>query len=413
MRLTDEILRASDDNMVELIGKAFVLASVGRFGLLPSAKPFEISLNVGDGVLSVESLTCLAVTKGGQIIDVQYDTFYSNNMKLQVAIPNMPGIEDYILTIDVLKGQWIETADGMEEPAYAFTLRPSETAIPENAMPIARIVDEYGWRMDDVDFVPPCLFVASHGKYIELQNRFMDVLAMLDTKSQKAIKSGARNMTSIFLPLVQQLRITTDKERDLFTPMMLLSNVQKCVSAFTCACSLDDNIELSDSKMFQSFVLAPYNYKEAYQRIKLGLDICSSISEKVEKLSESAPIQQAPPLQGEVKRTIDAPELSKNDLVQICNTSETVIPVIYNNALASIFFTINGNNPTPNAAKAIKTRAGFRIKFDNGYRKENGKESDKRITVKLMAVDGREGSAIASYTIVLKKGIKFRDAIPI
>lgn len=413
MRLTDDILRASDENMAEFIGKAFVLASVGRFGLLPSAAPFEISLNVGEDVLSVESLTCLAVTKNGQIIDVQYDTLYSNSMKLQVAIPNMPNVEDYILTIDALKGQWNGTADGMEEPVYAFTLRPSETTIPENAMPIAHIVNEYGWRIDDVDFVPPCLFVVSHGKFIELQNRFMDVLAMLDTKSQKAIKSGARNMISIFLPLVQQLRIATDKERDLFTPMMLLSNVQKCVSAFTCACSLDDNIELSDSKMFQSFVLAPYNYKEAYQRIKLGLNLCFSIAEKVEKLSESAPIQPAPPVKKEVKCAMPAPVLSNKDLMQICNTSETVIHILYNSASANIFFTIDGSNPTPNSAKAAKTRDGFRIKFDNGFRRENGKEADKSINIKLIAVDGGESSEIASYTIVLKKDLKFRNAIPI
>lgn len=413
MRLTDEIFRASDDYMAELVRRSFVLASVGRFGLLPSTTPFEISLNIGNGTLNVDSLNCLAVTKNGQLIDVQYDTRYSKCFDTQVPIPDLPGIEDYILTIDALPGQWTETTEGLEEPVYSFSLRPVDSAIPDNAMPIARIVDEYGWRMDEVDFVPPCLYIASHSKYIDLHQRFVDVLAMIDVKSQAAIKSGARNMISIFLPLIQQLRIAADKECDLLTPMMLLSNVQKCVSAFTCACSLDENIELSNSKMFQGFVLAPYNYKEAYQRIKVGLSLCFSIAEKVEKIAESTIVNPEPVRRHEVAHTIAMPALSNDVLVQICNTSESIIPVLYENTSATIFFTIDGSTPTPNSARAAKTRDGFKLKFDNGFRKENNRESDKRITVKLLAVIGGESSAIATYTIALKKDLKFRNAIPI
>lgn len=413
MRLTDDILRASDDKTIELIGKAFVLASANRFGLLPSSKPFEISLNIGNGFIDVESLSCLAVTRKGLLIDVMYDTRYSNNFSTRITIPDMPGVEEYILTIDVQEGQWKDTLDGMEEPIYKFSLLPVETNIPDNSMPIAHIVDEYGWRMDDIDFVPPCLFVASHNKFRELQQRFVDVLAMLDVKSQLAAKSGAHNTIAIFWPLVQQLRIAADKELDLLTPMMLLSNVQKCVSAFTCACALDETIELSDAKMFQSYVLAPYNYREVYQRIKVGLNLCFSIAEKVEKIAESIPAQPESPRQVEPPHKIVAPVLADTSTSLVCNTSESTLSVLYNNPSAAIFFTTDGNTPTMNSNRAAKTRDGYKIKFDNGYRKEKGKEKNKNITIKLIAVVNGESSEIATYTLNLRKALTFRNAIPI
>lgn len=410
MRLSDDILRSSDDNMIDLISKSFVLASVGRFGLLPSPHPFEISLNVSNGVLSVDSLRCLAITRGGSIIDIRYDTLYSCGFNTQVAIPEENGVTEYILVVSIHEGEWTETADGMEEPAYSYALLPADASIPNNAMPIARIVDEFGWRPDDMDFVPPCLFVASHVKYIELQQRFRELLTELDAKAQIAIKSGAHNMISAFWPLIQQLRIAADKERDTWTPMSFLSNVQKCVSAFTCACMLDENIELADAKMFQSYIYAPYNYKEAYQRIKIGLKICFSIIEKVEKISEDTPIPSEPPK----SHRIPAPTLPQSALIQTCNTSESTMPVLYDNSAANIFFTVDGSVPTPGAAKATKTRDGFKIKFDNGFRREKGKEPVKTMIVKLMAImPSGESSEVATYTITLRKDLKFRDAIPI
>ena len=46
MRLTDEILRASDNSTMELVSNALALAAAGRFGLFPSAIPFELSLSI-------------------------------------------------------------------------------------------------------------------------------------------------------------------------------------------------------------------------------------------------------------------------------------------------------------------------------------------------------------------------------
>ena len=53
MRLTDDILKASDDCTTELVGNALALAAAGRFGLFPSSSPFELSLNINNGIVDV------------------------------------------------------------------------------------------------------------------------------------------------------------------------------------------------------------------------------------------------------------------------------------------------------------------------------------------------------------------------
>ena len=293
MRLTDDILRASDNCTAELVGNALALAAAGRFGLLPSTSPFESSLSINKGIVDVELLNCLAVTKGGFLIDAHYDTKFTNAFDTRVLIPEGNGGKEFILTINAQPEKWKGINNGYEEPEYSFSLIVPNSPLPANSLPIARIVDEYGWRVDDVDFIPPCLYITSHQKYIELAKQFKEVLTEMDNKARNLLHSNGKDTIRIFWPIVQQLLITTGKEVDLMTPMSLLANVQKCVSAFTCACELDDYINLADADTFKNFVYAPYNYKDAYLRIKEGLGICLEINEKVDKFNA---IPQAPSL---------------------------------------------------------------------------------------------------------------------
>ena len=168
MRLTDDILRASDECTSEFVGCALALAAGGRFGLLPSSRPFELVVNIGGNVVDVESLSCLAVTKGGLLVDAQYDTKYTNSFDTRVFIPEGLDTQEFILTLNASPTQWKETHDGFEEPVYTFSLLTPDTPVPNDALPIGHIVEDHGWRLDDVDFVPPCLFVSSHYKYEEL-----------------------------------------------------------------------------------------------------------------------------------------------------------------------------------------------------------------------------------------------------
>lgn len=409
MRLTDDILRASDNCTLEIIGEALTLAAAGRFGLLPSSKPFDVSLNISKGIVDVVQLNCLAVTKNGDLIDVNYDTKYTNIFDTSIQIPETNGENELLLTINAQIEQWRDTIDGFEEPVFSFSLIRTDCPVPANSFPIARIVDDIGWRMDDILFVPPCLFVSSHSKYLDLLHQFSKLLYEIDTKARGLVHSNAKEAIRVFWPIVEQLMITVDKECDIMTPMGLLANVQKCVSAFTCACEIDEYLNLADADLFKSYVYTPYNYKDCYLKIKEGLDICFSIREKIGKIEEMPKPQVVTPKQ----TVVPAPNVAKEELYQECTTPETTINIIYNILEANIFFTTDGKNPSTMSFKASKTKNGFKIKFDNEFRKEKGKEPDKTITLKLIAVVNGANSEISCFNVNLHKSLKFTPAIPI
>ena len=400
MRLTDDIMRNADSCTAETIGKALLLAASGRFGLIPSPKPFSLSLNVTKGVVDVESLSCLAVTKGGDLIDVNYDTRYTEAFNTRVMIPDDIEEKELILTVNALDAPWKETNNGFVEPVYSFALLPPNTPVPDNAVPIARIVDEYGWRMDDTDFVPPCLLLSAHYKYKELLQRFADVLAAIDTKARKAIGAGTTSAIGIFWPLAQQLRIAADKECDMMTPMTLLSNVQKCVSAFTCACQLDPALQLADEKMYTAYVLAPYNYKDAYPRIKVGLDICFTISEKVEKLAEGAKQEPKPQPQPQTTTAHTAPIIREDQLYQDCTTSTINILVFNPVPAAVVTFSTDGSDPSRKLPPSNK------ISLQNNFNKKKEPEPDQKLIVKLKSVLNGVSSNINEFVITLHKNYK-------
>lgn len=390
MRLTDDILRASNNCMVELVGNALALAAAGRFGLLPSTSPFELSLNINKSIIDVDLLNCLAVTKGGFLIDAHYDTKFTNTFDTRVQIPEGNGEKEFILTIDALPEKWKDTNNGYEEPVYSFSLITPNSPLPANSLPIARIVDEFGWRMDDIDFVPPCLYITSHQKYIELVKQFEEVLSAIDTKVRDLLRSNGKDAIRIFWPIVQQLMIATNKEYDLMTPMGLLSNVQKCVSAFTCACELDEYIELADADKFRDYVYAPYNYKDAYLRIKEGLDLCFSINEKVGKLNEGP---QAPTI-------IEAPTISDSQLIKKCTNSKAKVQITNNVADATVYYTIDGGEPTQ------ASKSGLTIQIDSGFNNSRKREPDKVFTVRVKAFLNGVSSNTNTYEVTLQKDIE-------
>lgn len=392
MRLTDQILRASENSKEDFLGKAFTLAAAGRFGLFPSSHPFELSLNITKGIIDVESLTCLGMTKGGQLIDVDYDARYTGSFDTRVQIPDNSGEKEFYLTINAHPGEWRASNDGYEEPVYSFSLIAPNSSMPNYSMPVAHIVDDYGWRIDDIYFVPPCLFVSSHPKYEELLKQFIEVLKIIDLKAQKYINSSGKIAIRVFWPIVQQLLITAEKESDLMTPMMLLSNVQKCVSAFACGCELDENLNLADADKYRNYVMSPFSYKNAYIRIKEGLDICLSISEKVDKFQME--IEEVK----EIK--VPTPSISQDQLFQNCKNQTAYVIVQSPDPNAEILYSADGNEPTRRLMR------NDTIPLESGFTKTKAPEPDKSVVIRLKALfDGKE-SEVVSYTVTLHKDFK-------
>lgn len=400
MRLTEELLKASDNCHYEWISCMIALASAGRFGLFPQSRPFDVSLNIVNGIVDVEAINCLAITKGGHLIDLQYDTRYSNSFDTRVKLPDDNTGNEYLLLINALSEHWNEANDGYEMPAYDYSVVAPNTPIPSNSLPIARIINELGWHQDDINFVPPCLFVSSHPKFMELRQQYYEVLSTINNNAISLIYSKGKETIRLFWPIVQQQMIAIDKECDLMTPMMLLSNVQKLVSAFTCACELDDNLELSDADTFRSYISVSYNYKDVYQKIKDGLDLCFSINTKLGMIGVEQP------------QKLLAPSVLSENLTQECVTKDVSIPIIFSSTTAKLYFTIDGSNPTENSLRVQSTRNGFRAVFENGFNKI-GKEPDKNIPLKIVAIEDGMTSPVATYEVTLIKSLKFRNARPI
>lgn len=286
MRLTDEVLRASDACTAEYISQALRMAGNGRLGLLPSSRPFKVQLSITKGFVDVEALDCLAITTGGNLIDAHFDTKFTNTFESRVQIPAVSDANEYILTINALPDNWHESADGYMEQDYTFSLLDAKSTLPDTAMPIARIINDNGWQEDAANFVPPCLCIAAHSKFEELHSKFLQILTSIDDTTRKTLKDTCvRTAISIYWPVVMQMMSTANTEHDAMTPQRLMACVQRVVGSFAMACELDELINLEDAAIFRNYSLSPYNYRIAYIRIKQGLGMCYSISEKVEKFS--------------------------------------------------------------------------------------------------------------------------------
>lgn len=388
MRLTDEILRASDLCHMESLKYALSLSAAGRIGLIPTAKNFKISISVNKEEIDVEALTCLAVTKNGDIIDIDYDTTYTNNLKTTIKIPSEDA-GSYTLTVGVCK-EWKDIDEGLCEPQYIFRLIPENHPLAQNEFPIARIVNEYGWRMDEISFVPPCLYVSSHSSFMALVNKFAGVLETTSSTLIGHLDADCRSAISIFWPSVENLKISLDKDMDLMSPMMLLGNVQKYISAFFCGCMVDKTLTLAAPGIYAEYINVPYDYKDVYSRIKEGIDLCNVIVEKLPKLTEA--VKKEPEIE------VLAPTISDEHLVKRCSCNDISIPVNINTPGATVYYTIDGSEPT------TSSRTGNWVKFKSDFT-EKGKEDDKHYTIKVRAVLNGKYSATNTYSIRLHKDL--------
>ena len=286
MRLTDEVLKASDDCTSEYISQAMTLAANGRFGLIPTIKPFELQLSITKGFVDVEALSCTAITRGGLLIDVHFDTKFTNTFDGRVQIPKDAEDPELLLCINVDPDEWSDTNEGYQEPDYSFSLVNPKNGLPGYGIPIARIIYEDGWREDNVNFVPPCLTLAAHGKFMQLFQQFVQMLQAIDETAHEQSATAATTALGIFWPSVREQLINVSTGQSTMTPQQFQACVQKVVSAFAIGCELDELVDLEDAEQFRRYSTLPYSFRTAYTRIKQGMSLCYSISQKLEKFGQ-------------------------------------------------------------------------------------------------------------------------------
>lgn len=207
--------------------------------------------------------------------------------------------------------------------------------------------------------------------------------------------AGTPTVIKLFWPFVEQILIATDKERDTMSPMQLLSNVQKCVSAFACACDLDEGLNLSNAEKLRNYVAAPYNYKDAYQRIKEGLDICFSISENLGNMQS----QESPAGPTQSSTSIPAPYIDRENLTRKCLITAS-IPVVVPMSDAIVLYSTNGSTPIE------RLSPNHIISLSTGFNKTSSYEPDKKVIVKLKAMANGMESETKTFQVTIQKDTK-------
>lgn len=283
MRLTDEVLLAADHCADESIHQSLMLASAGRFGLLPSLRPFSLSLNIASGYAEVTSLQMTGITRAGDVIDVQLDSNCIQSINNKLPLPEDE--KELFLTINVEPNQWKDTEDGYMEPQYSLALITPQTTLSDYAIPIGHLTYNDVWEEDTARFVPPCLYLSAHHRMEELRVQLVDVLKSISEKTKTQAQSPVKTAISIYWPIVQQVLIQANTEHETMSPAGLLGCIQKVVGGFALACDIDEVLNLEDAPTFYSFSQIAYNYQKGYLRLKQGLGMCHAINEKIDKFS--------------------------------------------------------------------------------------------------------------------------------
>ena len=397
MRLTEDILRKSDECVMNVVNKCFSLATSGGFGLLPTngMNQFEVTLDVNRSFVEIYSLRCLAITKGGILLDIDIDATSTK----RVEITCDEETNELLLIAQAISGPWQETGDNMEETPLGFSLIPSNMQITsDRVMPVAKLVrDNQGWRPDE-NFIPPLLFVSSHQLMEELRMKFQSLLRSIDQEARTKVGSEGGVAISIFWPIVQQLLIATEMEKERMHPSQLLGYVERFVSAFVCATDVDENLYLADADRYRSYIYTPYSYTNVYTKVREGLQLCYEIQNKVENFNDKPEPKE---------EELSVPFIHERNMVVKCRTSNTQIPISGVEDGAAVYFTTNGRRPTYQSSQAEREADGsYFIKFQNDFQ-EKGKEPDKLVTISMFASKNGKTSEVGVYEVTLKKSPDF------
>lgn len=291
MRLGTEVFNAMDNANEDALRMVSLLGSAHRYGLFPSVKPFELSVNINGNAVDVTSLSCHGITKSGCFIDIDYDSNFGSTFDTQITIPNGPDVEAYYLVIKVYEDKWREINETFSELCYSFELVGENSPVADNCLPIGMLVNQYGWRLNETDFVPPCLYVTAHPKYVEQFERVRAFAKEISSKCLTSQNCVAKSLLTQVWISSSNVYSRLDKERDTITPGQLLSSLQQLVSSFLIGCFADDYVTLDNQDPFVLYAQKSYDAKNIYRDIEYGLTLCAEISTKMNAVCSMTEVQ--------------------------------------------------------------------------------------------------------------------------
>lgn len=295
MRLTTELFDASDDAVESKVRLASLIASGGRQGLFPTAQPFELSVCVSGNILEVVSLNCHGVTRSGLPADVCFDSEVVSTVDTRVTIPTVADGESLILLLKIHDHEWIESSNPYSERAYSFALVSENTPLDDDVLPIGMMINQYGWRLNETDFLPPCLYISAHPKYVALWERIRRLCSSIVEKCEGATDCIAVQVVSNMWRTASEETIRLDKERNLLAPEHLVASLQNMVQAFIIGCALDNYVSIENPEPYVNYVRAPYDSRHICREIERGLELCEEIAIKFGTVCSITETLETPP----------------------------------------------------------------------------------------------------------------------
>lgn len=300
MRLSTDVFNAMDASYENSIRLVSLISTGGRYGLFLTTRPFDLSVNINNNTLEVISLCCHGVTKSGNLIDIDFDSNFNTTFDTRINIPSSDNAELYYLVVRLHESEKREIDDMFSEQAYSFELLGENTIIGNDSLPVGCIINQYGWRLDEIGFVPPCLYVDAHPKYFEMLERAKNILKTISGQCLTSHDCVARHLLCSVWNTSSSEYISLDKKSGSITPGELLAAVQKVISSFVIGCSIDEYISLDNPDPFIAYTQIPYDARNMYHSIEKGLELCSEISVKMEavcNMTEVTPKQTEKPKQ--------------------------------------------------------------------------------------------------------------------
>ena len=315
MRLTPEVFNAMDSAREDAIRLVALLGSGGRYGLFAAGKPFGLTVNINGNALEVTSLSCHGITKSGCVIDIEYDSNYVNTFDARVPIPNGADGEAYYLVVRIQEDKWREINEVYSELAYSFELLGENSIIPDNCLPIGMLVNQYGWRMNETDFVPPCLYVAAHMKFIDQLERAKSYAGEIISKCATSRSCVAKSLMAMIWTASSEVYSRLDKERDIMAPSQLYACLQQLANAFMVGCFVDECVSLENPDPFAMYSQKPFDAKTVYADIETGLSLCGEISVKMTAVclmvDQPKPVEENPPVKT-ARQPVEPPRPERN-----------------------------------------------------------------------------------------------------
>lgn len=311
MRLSTDVFNAMESAHAYGLRLASLLASAGRFGLYPAPTPFDLSVNISNKLLEVTSLNCHGITKGGSLIDIDFNSDYDNTFETRVSIPVADEAGTFLLIVRMHENEWREVNGTYSEAAYTFDLIPENTKIDNHSLPIARIFNQFGWRLDETDFVPPCLYVHAHYQHEEQAKKCCDLARTIAQKCSSAQNCVARTLLLSIWGAASNAACRLETERETLTPAQLYGIVQQLVTAFLIGCTLDEYVTLENKEPFAMYAQKTLDTKSLYRDIESGLLLCAEIKMKMEVVCTMTEVKPVPVEQPKPKAA-PAPEPKGN-----------------------------------------------------------------------------------------------------